>query len=237
MIRRAHPAVTGLVQTAVATIRVEEVRWPADIRLRPAIPRGRASKWSMEKKPPPPAMEEAADLVVAIAARQDREAFAALFALFAGRVKSWMMRSGASAEIAEEIAQETMLTVWRKASLYDPGRATVSAWVFTIARNARIDRLRKDKRARQHLQYELIELDQEEPDRPDGLLDAAQREARVRKALEKLPEDQVRIVRLSFFDGRPHSEIAEHLGIPLGTVKSRLRLAMGRLRQSLGDLT
>jgi RNA polymerase sigma-70 factor (ECF subfamily) len=225
------------MQTAVATIRVEEVRWAADIRLRPATRRGRASKWSMENKTPPPAMEQAADLVIAIAARQDREAFAALFALFAGRVKSWMMRSGASAEIAEEIAQETMLTVWRKASLYDPGRATVSAWVFTIARNARIDRLRKDKRARQHLQYELIELDQEEPDRPDGLLDTAQREARVRSALEKLPEEQVRIVRLSFFDGRPHSEIAEHLGIPLGTVKSRLRLAMGRLRQSLGDLT
>jgi RNA polymerase sigma-70 factor (ECF subfamily) len=182
-------------------------------------------------------MEQAPDLVVAIAERQDREAFAALFTLFAGRVKAWMMRSGAPAEIAEEIAQETLLTVWRKAALYDPARATVSAWVFTIARNARIDRLRKDKRARQHLQYELLELDQEEPERPDGLLDTAQREARVRSALERLPAEQVRIVRLSFFDGRPHSEIAEHLGIPLGTVKSRLRLAMGRLRQILGDLT
>ena len=191
----------------------------------------------MEDKPQPPAADPASDLVVAIAARQDREAFAALFTLYAGRVKAWIMRSGAPAEVAEEIAQETLLTVWRKASLYDPSRATVSAWVFTIARNARIDRLRKDVRARQHMQYELIEQDQEEPDRPDGLLDTAQREARVRTALDKLPEEQVRIVRLSFFEGRPHSEIAEQLGIPLGTVKSRLRLAMGRLRQSLGDLT
>ena len=102
---------------------------------------------------------------------------------------------------------------------------------------AAIDRLRKDGRAKQYLQYELLEVDQEEPDRPDALLDTAQREARVRSALEKLPADQIRIVRLSFFEGRPHSEIAEHLGIPLGTVKSRLRLAMGRLRQSLGDLS
>ena len=191
----------------------------------------------MENKGQPPAPEQAADLVAAIAERQDREAFAALFTLFAGRIKAWMMRAGAPTEIAEEIAQETLLTVWRKAALYDPGRATVSAWVFTIARNVRIDRLRKDMRARQHLQYELVEQDQEEPDRPDSLFDASQREARVRGALATLPEEQVRIVRLSFFDGRPHSEIAEHLGIPLGTVKSRLRLAMGRLRQSLGDLT
>ncbi len=191
----------------------------------------------MDDKPQSPVADPASDLVVAIADRQDRAAFAALFALFAGRIKAWTMRSGAPAEVAEEIAQETLLTVWRKAALYDPARATVSAWVFTIARNVRIDRLRKDGRAKQYLQYELLEVDQEEPDRPDALLDTAQREARVRSALDELPADQIRIVRLSFFEGRPHSEIAENLGIPLGTVKSRLRLAMGRLRRSLGDLT
>ncbi len=191
----------------------------------------------MDEKAKPPAIEQAPDLVAAIAARQDREAFGALFTLFAGRIKAWLMRAGAPAEAAEEIAQETLLTVWRKAALYDPAKATVSAWIFTIARNARIDRLRKDARARQHLQYELIEADEEDPERPDGLLDAAQREERVRSALMTLPEEQVKIVRLSFFEGRPHSEIADHLGIPIGTVKSRMRLAMGRLRRTLGDLT
>ena len=236
MIRWRKAGVSRIMGGGGAMVGVEEMRLVVDSRPGPTPDRGRMSKWSMVKKAQPPASEQASDLVVAIAERQDREAFAALFTLFAGRIKAWVMRAGAPAEIAEEIAQETLLTVWRKASLYDPARATVSAWVFTIARNVRIDRLRKDMRARQHLQYELIECDQEEPDRPDGLLDAAQREARVRTALESLPEEQVRIVRLSFFDGRPHSEIAEHLGIPLGTVKSRLRLAMGRLRQSLGDL-
>lgn len=225
------------MQTAAVTIRVELTGAGSDIRVRPSHSRGRTSKWRMDEKAQPPARDDASDLVIAIAQRRDREAFAALFTLYAGRVKAWMMRSGAPAEAAEEIAQETLLTVWRKAALYDPSRATVSAWVFTIARNVRIDRLRKDNRARQHLQFELLEADREPPERPDGLLDAAQREARVRTALATLPEEQVRIVRLSFFDGRPHSEIAEHLGIPLGTVKSRLRLAMGRLRQSLGDLT
>jgi RNA polymerase sigma-70 factor, ECF subfamily len=236
VIRRPQTGVSPTMQAAVAMVGVEEMRLAVDIRPGRTLARGRMSKLSMDKKAQPPAAEQASDLVVAIAERQDREAFAALFKFFAGRIKSWVMRAGAPAEIAEEIAQETLLTVWRKASLYDPARATASAWVFTIARNVRIDRLRKDMRARQHLQYELIEQDQEEPERPDGLLDAAQREERVRTALESLPEEQVLIVRLSFFDGRPHSEIAEHLGIPLGTVKSRLRLAMGRLRQRLGDL-
>ena len=237
MIQIAATGVVEAMQTAFATIGVEVMGPAADTWHGRARPRGRASKWSMEHKPKPPAIEQAPDLVMAIAERQDREAFVALFTLYAGRVKAWMMRAGAPAESAEEIAQETLLTVWRKAALYDPTRATVSAWVFTIARNVRIDRLRKTQRARQHLQYELLEQDREEPDRPDALLDAAQREARVRGAMETLPEDQVRVVRLAFFEGRPHSEIAEHLGIPLGTVKSRMRLAMRRMRQSLGDLT
>jgi RNA polymerase sigma-70 factor (ECF subfamily) len=176
-----------------------------------------------------------ADLVRAIASRRDPAAFAALFDLYGGRLKGWLMRSGSSAEAAEDLVQETLLTLWRKAELYDPGRASVSAWVFTIARNARIDRLRQDNRSKQYLHYELVEPEQ--PERPDVLLDSVEREERVRAALGRLSDEQVRVVRLSFFEGRAHGDIAASLGIPLGTVKSRLRLAMARLRDLLGDLT
>jgi RNA polymerase sigma-70 factor (ECF subfamily) len=169
----------------------------------------------------------------AIAARQDRAAFVALFGFYAPRVKTMLIRAGAGAELAEDIAQETLLTVWRKAAQYDPNRASASAWVYTIARNLRIDRLRRDQRAKLFALYETIEP--EEPERPDGGLDRVQRDERVRTALAELPEEQVRVVQLSFFEGRAHGDIAELLGLPLGTVKSRLRLAMSRLRNLLGE--
>ena len=175
------------------------------------------------------------DLIAAIAERGDRAAFATLFAIYAGRVKGMAMRAGASAEAAEDIAQETMLAIWRKASTYDSRRSTSAAWIFTIARNQRIDRLRRDTRSRLHLLYETVEP--EGPQEPDAALDTVEREARVRRALEALPAEQVNVVRESFFEGRPHAEIAARLGLPLGTVKSRLRLAMARLRNSLRDLT
>jgi len=178
---------------------------------------------------------EAAELIRAIAERRDKPAFVALFEGYAGRIKAWLMRTGASADIAEDVAQETMIAVWRKAESFDPGRATASAWIFTIARNQRIDRLRRDRSAAQKAIYE--ELDADDPERPDDIVSAAERAGRVREALGSLPEDQARVVRLSFFEERPHSEIAELLDLPLGTVKSRLRLAMKRLRETLGELS
>jgi RNA polymerase sigma-70 factor, ECF subfamily len=174
-----------------------------------------------------------ARLIAAIAAGQDRAAFAVLFGFYAPRIKTMLMRMGANAEAAEDIAQETLVTVWRKAAQYDPLRAGVSAWIYTIARNLRVDRLRRDQRAKLFALYETIEP--EEQERPDGAMDTAQREACVRSALRQLPEEQVRIVQLSFFEGRAHGDIARLLELPLGTVKSRLRLAMSRLRHLIGD--
>ena len=173
-------------------------------------------------------------MIRAIAARQDRSAFAALFELYAPRVKMLLMRMGTPAEVAEDIAQEALLVVWRKAAYFDPSRASVSAWIYTIARNLRIDHLRRDKRVRLHTHYQPVE--QDEPPRPDGALDAIEREQQLRGALGQLSDEQISIVRLSFFEGRPHSEIAEFLDIPLGTVKSRLRLALNRLRKLLGHI-
>lgn len=176
-----------------------------------------------------------AQLIVAIADRQDRAAFAALFDYYAPRIKSFLMRRGAGAEAAEDLAQEALLTVWRKASYFDPARASASAWVFSIARNLRIDTLRSQHRARLYAEHESFE--QEDPEHPEEMLLSAERGDRVRKAMKDLPDEQVQVVQLSFFEGRPHGDIATLLGIPLGTVKSRLRLAVGRLRAKLGDLT
>lgn len=176
----------------------------------------------------------AADLMRAVAFKRDKAAFRSLFEIFAPRIKAMLMRMGVEAELAEDIAQETMILVWRKAELFDPGRASAAAWIYTIARNLRIDRLRRDQRARLHAVLEI--LDDEAPERADAPLDAGERSLRVGDAMQRLPQDQMQVIELSFFDGLAHGEIASRLGIPLGTVKSRLRLAMARLREFLDDL-
>jgi RNA polymerase sigma-70 factor (ECF subfamily) len=177
-------------------------------------------------------------LIVAIAVHQDRAAFGRLFAYFAPRVKTYMQRSGTTEARAEELAQETMLTVWRKAALFDPASAGASTWIFTIARNLRIDAFRRDRRGGA-IEVSDVEAEFQIDESPpaDASVAAAQSEQRVRAALAELPPDQMRVIELSFFDEMAHSEIARMLGVPLGTVKSRLRLAMNRLRNRLGELS
>jgi RNA polymerase sigma-70 factor (ECF subfamily) len=181
---------------------------------------------------PAPSHEKWAALLDAIATDRDRAAFATLFAYFAPRVKSYLLRLGAAHELAEEMAQETMLTVWRKAALYDPERASVSAWIFAIARNRRIDTLRRVRLANPEPDPTN---DPPPPPEADALLATAAQAQRLREALARLPSTQAEVVRLSFLDERPHAEIERALGIPLGTVKSRLRLAMNRLRTLMED--
>jgi len=173
-----------------------------------------------------------ASAIVAIAERQDREAFTLLFNHFAPRVKSYLLRLGAPPEMAEELAQESLLTVWRRAGAYNPEVAAASTWIFTIARNLRIDLARRAARATQ-LRDPLEELPPEAA--PDEALSAMQDEGRIRSAMATLPQDQAKVISLAFFADKPHSEIALDLGLPLGTVKSRLRLAMARLRALLDD--
>ncbi|MDE2463476.1 MAG: sigma-70 family RNA polymerase sigma factor [Alphaproteobacteria bacterium] len=183
--------------------------------------------------PAVPDVDHAAS-ILAIAARRDRTAFSGLFTYFAPRVKTYLLRLGASPALAEELAQETMLTVWRKAGLYDPARAGASTWIFTIARNLRLDAARSDKR-RQAL-GDALEAPDPEPG-PDAIVAADQREVRLRAAIVDLPPEQAEVIRHAFFHDKAHAEISAELGIPLGTVKSRLRLAINRLRQAMGDLT
>lgn len=159
-----------------------------------------------------------------------------LFRHFAPRIKTFMMRAGMAATASEELAQETMLAVWQKASYFDGSRAGASTWIFTIARNLRIDRFRREN----HPDLATMIDPSREPDAmPTGetIVLGVERERRVRDALSVLSEEQARIVRLAFFAEKPHSLIASELGIPLGTVKSRIRLALNRLRAALEDLT
>lgn len=174
---------------------------------------------------------ELANLILRVAADRDRQAYARLYSYFAPRVMAFLRRSGLPGNAAEEVAQEVMLTIWRKASYFDPERAGVATWVFTIARNQRIDHARRLKVA---ATSEAVP-DGEHEVAPSGemLLLAAEREARVREAMRALSAEQATIVRLSFFSEKAHSEIAQELSLPLGTVKSRIRLALGRLRALL----
>lgn len=172
-------------------------------------------------------------MVRAIAVAQDRTAFATLFGHFAPRVKAFLVRSGLADSLAEEVTQETMLAMWRKASFFDPNRAGVATWIFAIARNQRIDRLRRERlpsaELPANLSIETVEALDPSDTGEEAVL-AAEREGRVRNALGALSAEQAAIVRLSFFADKPHAAIARELGIPLGTVKSRIRLALGRMR-------
>lgn len=172
------------------------------------------------------------DLLARVAA-QDRDAFRCLFEHFAPRIKAYLIRTGSTAQQAEELAQEAMLTVWRKASLFDAGKASAATWVFTIARNLRIDMTRRER----HPGWDPADpsLRPDEPEGADRELQIRQDTQTVRRALEALPSDQALIVMLSFYSEKPHSQIAAELKIPLGTVKSRIRLAMARLKTLLED--
>ncbi len=174
-----------------------------------------------------------ADLLAMVAERQDRAAYSELFAYYAPRVKSYLMRLGADNAQAEEIAQDVMVTVWRKAALFDRNQASVSTWIFRVARNRRIDVFRRAKRP---------DLDPEETmllpsgvEAPDARVESMETEARVRAAMKDLPEEQVNLLRLAFYEGLSHSEIAGKLDLPLGTVKSRIRLAFAKMKARLGD--
>ena len=173
-----------------------------------------------------------AALIKAVAEKSDHAAFATLFAHYAPRLKSFLMRQ-ASPEAAEEIAQEAMLSVWRKAAQFDSTKASAGTWIFTIARNLRIDRLRREGRPEVDMTDPYF--DQDEPT-PDQNASASEEQKIIHEAVSQLPEDQAEVIRLAYFEEQSHSEIADSLDIPLGTVKSRLRLAMGRIRQATETL-
>ncbi len=176
---------------------------------------------------------EQLDTLVEATGQRDRDAFAALFNFYAPRIKAYLMRLNAPDSLAEELTQEVMLAVWRKADTFDRTQASASTWIFRIARNRRIDAARRA--AKPALDGEDPALRPPEVEMPDDAAHAAGREAVVRQALKTLPDEQVALLRLAFFDGLSHRDIADRIGAPLGTVKSRLRLAFDKLRRVLDD--
>lgn len=175
--------------------------------------------------------ERLAACVEQIATDQSRPAFSEIFAYFAPRLKSYLMRLGSDAAAAEELMQEVMLNVWRKAAQYDRSQASVSTWIFRIARNRRID---------SHRRLNKPELDAEDPmlrpaetEQPDITVNRLQMEEVVQREMANLPEDQLLLIKAAFYEGLSHSEIAKKYDLPLGTVKSRIRLAFQRLRGGL----
>ncbi len=172
-------------------------------------------------------------LMLRVAREQDRSAFAELFGHFGPRVKSYLMRLGSDASIAEDLLQEVMLAVWRRASTYDPAQAGVATWIFTIARNKRIDALRRIPRG--GLDPNDPALQPEPPPSPDHEAEAVRWEGAIAEAVAAMPREQAEILRLAYYEDISHSDIAARIGVPLGTVKSRLRLAMARLRSRFSE--
>ena len=177
-------------------------------------------------------LDDPNSLVERVGQNRDKAAFAILFKQFGPKLKSLMLRLGTNTSTAEELVQETMLSVWRKGHTFDSSKASASTWMFTIARNLRIDRFRSESRP---------EFDPSDPAlipepelQADEQLELKTRQKFVRKCLDELPNDQREVVQLSFMQGLSHQEISDKLDIPLGTVKSRLRLSFGKLRTMMG---
>ena len=170
-----------------------------------------------------------AELIKKVETLKDTSAFEELFNHFAPRVKAFLMKSGADSQMAEECSQEVMATVWRKAHLFDPSRASASTWIFTIARNKKIDAIRKQNRPEPEQLYPDLDY---EPDQ-ESVVELQQETERLTLALRELPDKQRVLVEKAYLGELSHSEIAEITGLPLGTIKSRIRLALEKLRHSM----
>ncbi len=183
--------------------------------------------------------EEMSELV-ALVGNGDQQAFARLFNHLAPRVASYLQRGGTPAPAAEDLAQEAMVLLWRKARSFDPARGAVATWVFAIARHLRIDQHRRQggvlTRSLSDVDHDFdleeYEIADSEPS-PEEYLSAAQRDRRVREAMKQLSPQQVHLLQLSFFAESPHFDIARDLDLPLGTVKSQIRRALLQMRRSL----
>ncbi|MEQ1570017.1 MAG: sigma-70 family RNA polymerase sigma factor [Myxococcota bacterium] len=174
---------------------------------------------------------EDSELLAAIA-RGDRAAFSAFFHRFAPRINGFL-RQSLPASKAEEVAQEVLLRVWRSAAGYDPSRASPATWVFTIARNARIDALRRGGRAEPEPDDPMWVPSA--PPSPDEVTHRKAEEQQIRAALDQLPVGQLEVLERAYLQGQTLLEVSESLSVPLGTVKSRVRLALERLRGVLPE--
>ena len=175
-----------------------------------------------------------ADLLARVADDKDKSAFTSLFEHFGPRIKGFMMRKGANSDLAEDLAQDTMITVWRKAHMYSRDKGSVSTWIFTIARNRRIDWARRTNK----VQFsDIADFDQASDDPDADVVVQGQQQAKlVSEAISALPEDQRQVISMAFLEDKTQMEIADRLSVPLGTVKSRMRLAYQKMAKTLENV-
>ena len=175
--------------------------------------------------------QELTTLINLIATRKDKTAFSNLFKLVGPRIKGYLMKLGSNDIVAEDLLQEVMLTVWRKSETFDRNKAAVSTWLFTIARNKRIDMLRKEIRPQLDPNDPMLTPNQE--DSADNIYGSKQESIKITDAIKMLPEEQSKLIKMTYYEDKSHSIIARELNMPLGTVKSRIRLASTRLKKLL----
>ena len=173
-----------------------------------------------------------AENVRRVAVSRDRAAFQELYKHFTPLIRGFLLKSmgaGANRSEAEEITQEVLIKVWKKAESFNSGKASVNTWIFTIARNTRIDFIRRNERNDRKIEIEDI---WHESESPEPLVDMQQRRAEqvIKKAMATLPDEQIQVLYKAFMEGKSHNEVAEELGLPLGTVKSRIRLALNKMQ-------
>ena len=180
---------------------------------------------------PRPKLPDFAACIFRIANDRDQSAFELLFRYFAPRIKSYCLKLGAGASTAEEITQEAMVSIWRNAAQFDPSKAAPSTWIFTIARNLAIDRYRKSRRPQ--FDYNDPALVPDEPPTPDRLIEQTEMQENIRQIMDALSLNERNVLMLSYFENLSHFEISRRLSLPVGTVKSRIRLAFGKIRSKL----
>ncbi len=224
------------MQTVVPSAVPAKIIGPPPVRGRVPLQRNwRAGRLKTNTPNQQPDGDDFTARLVVVGTDANLDAFEALFRHFGPKIRAFMMKRSADRQLAEELMQETMMTVWNKAAQFDPARGSASSWIFTIARNVRVDAYRKSNRP---------EFDPNDPafvpDAPmpaDTMMELGQDAERLHAAMANLPDEQVELLKLSFFEEASHSAIAETLGLPIGTVKSRIRLAFSKLRDALGERT
>ena len=180
----------------------------------------------------PPALSQQTLWLLKVRDQRDRAAYAQLFSYFAPRLKAMLLRGGLRDGRAEDVVQDVMLAVWHKAGQFDPHRSEASGWIYRIARNRHIDLRRRGQ------VFEAELTDDHTSEEPDSfqMLALSQEHQKLRAALDTLAPEQSQLLQKAFFEEMPHSEISSLTGLPLGTIKSRIRLGLARIRRELSDL-